>query len=70
MAGIEEKLDALIAQQGNLQENIGLLTATLVNMPENLAKALSNSQEKKKDDKVEDNNTEEVESVDNIPCQG
>ena len=68
MAGIEEKLDALIAQQGNLQENISLLTATLVNMPENLAKALANSQEKKTDDKVDDNNTEEVEN--NIPCQG
>ena len=68
MAGIEEKLDALIAQQGNLQENISILTATLVNMPENLAKALANSQEKKTDVKVDDNNTEEVEN--NIPCQG
>ena len=70
MSGMEEKLDGVLAGQANIQIQLERLNNTMDILPRNLAKAFSEGQDKKNDDNNDANNNEEVETVNNIPCQG
>ena len=70
MAGLEEKLDSVIAQQANMQEQLVLLNDTLLTLPHNLAEAFSKGKEKKQEENNNEIHNEEVGNVENIPCQG